>query len=120
MDLRRFDHIPKNMGHALQLRRKLCVFTRTSFFFAQVPKPSAFLHKSPAEARIHPQGIQHVSCPFLDPFPLETSRALVVILAYLEEEEEEGPDQLAGRSSRDHDTTLVPVFPDKENTSLHT
>ena len=41
----------------------------------------------------------------------------VMALVHLEEEE---PVQLAGRSSRDHDTTLVPVFQDKESTSLHT
>ena len=42
---------------------------------------------------------------------------IALALALLEEEE---PIQLAGRSSRDHDTTLVPVFQDKESTSLHT
>ena len=42
---------------------------------------------------------------------------MLMALVHLEEEE---PVQLAGRSSRDHDTTLVPVFQDKESTSLHT
>ena len=57
------------MGHALLLHRKLCVFLRTSFSFVQAPKLFAFLDKFTAEVRIHPQGILHVSCPFLGPFP---------------------------------------------------
>lgn len=56
------------MGHALLLHRKLCVFLQTSFFFVQAPKLFAFLDKSTAEVRIHPQGILHVFCPFLGPF----------------------------------------------------
>ena len=78
MDLGRFIRNPMHKVQLLQLHRKLCVFEKTSFSSAQVPKLSTSLQQFIAGFRILLRGNQHVSCPSPCPFPCMT---FVVLMA---------------------------------------